>query len=544
MITQIDDKQLREIIKGAQRNLEINKDYVDSLNVFPVPDGDTGINMSLTMTATIKEIEQEEAGDFASTIKAFSRGALKGARGNSGVILSQIYKGMAEVISQADIINTKTFAKALSNGSNVAYDAVNQPQEGTILTVIRLMGDYANRIASRNTDFLVFLQKVIERGNQILAETPEMLPVLKKAGVVDAGGQGLIFIFTGMYNMLAGVEMIAVESIEDTVGEAPKQVLFETDVHDLENIEFGYCTEFFIINMKKNTTTADIDKLRDKLYELGDCVIVVGDLELVKVHIHTNNPDKALGYALTLGELDKPKIENMFEQSRQLINAKQKQKKKPQGMVSISTGDGFKSLFEELGVDAILEGGQTMNPSVVDIVNIVNSVAADTVFVLPNNKNIILACEQAKELTSNNLVIIATKNIPMGIAAAMAFDFDGAVEDNTREMQKAACAIKCLQVTHAVRDTEVNGFNLHNGDIIGIDKEIVAQGTDFNEVAFEIVSQAISDEFSTITIFYGKDNDEEKASALQEQLLNKYPDKDVIALSGGQPHYFYLISME
>lgn len=544
MITQIDSNLLREIIKGAQKNLEINKAYVDSLNVFPVPDGDTGTNMSLTMSAIIKELEQEESAEISDIIKAFSKGALKGARGNSGVILSQIYKGMAEVIADANVVNTKTFAKALANGSNIAYDAVNQPQEGTMLTVIRLMGDYANRIASRNTDFIEFFEKIIARANQILDETPEMLPVLKKAGVVDAGGQGLVFIFTGMYNILADIEMIAVEAVDEEIGEAPKQVLFETDVHDLENIQYGYCTEFFIINLKKSATTADIDKLRDKLYGLGDCVIVVGDLQLVKVHIHTNNPDKALAYALSLGELDKPKIENMFEQNRQLVKAKKKQKKKSQGMVSISTGDGFKALFEELGVDAVLEGGQTMNPSVADIIDIVDSVAADTVFVLPNNKNIILACEQAKELTNNNLVVIATKNIAMGIAAAMAFDMDMPVEDNTREMQKAACSIKCLQVTHAVRDTEVNGFNLHNGDIIGIDKEIVAQGTDVNEVACQIISRAITDDYSTITLFYGKDNDEKTASLLQEQLMLKYPDKDVIALSGGQPHYFYLISLE
>lgn len=544
MVTHIDNNLLREIIRGGQKNLEINKAYVDSLNVFPVPDGDTGTNMSLTMNATIKEIDFETSDNIAEIIKAFSRGALKGARGNSGVILSQIYKGMAEVIAQAKIINTKTFAKALSNGSNIAYDAVTQPKEGTILTVIRVIGDYANKIASRNTDFLEFFQKIIKRGNQILEETPEMLPVLKKAGVVDAGGQGLLFILTGMYNVLAGIEIKAVEDINtDAVG-APKQVFFQTDVHDLDSIEFGYCTEFFIINMKKNTTTADIDKLRDKLYGIGDCVIVVGDLQLVKVHIHTNNPDKALGYALSLGELDKPKIENMFEQNRQLVQARKKQTNKPQGMVSICSGEGFKTLFEELGVDAVLEGGQTMNPSVSDIVDIVNSVAADTVFVFPNNKNIILACEQAKELTNNNLVVIATVNIPMGVAAAMTFDADATIEENTRVMQKSACSIKCLQVTHAVRDTEMDGFNLHNGDIIGLEKAILAQGSDINDVTINTIGKAISEKYSTITLFYGIDIDESQANDLQQKLADKYPDKDVIVVDGGQPHYFYFISLE
>ncbi|MGI6133045.1 MAG: DAK2 domain-containing protein [Christensenellales bacterium] len=544
MITHIDNILLRDIVKGGQVNLELNKAYVDGLNVFPVPDGDTGTNMSLTMNSTIKEMEIEDSDNIADIIKAFSKGALKGARGNSGVILSQIFKGMAEVISQASVINTKTFAKALVNGSNVAYDAVTQPKEGTMLTVIRIMGDYANRIAGRNTDFIEFFDKIIKKGNQVLQETPEMLPVLKKAGVVDAGGQGLLFIFTGMYNILAGIEMKPVESVATATVEAPKQVFFETDVHNLENIEFGYCTEFFIINLKKNATLADIDKLRDKLYEIGDCVIVVGDLQLVKVHIHTNNPDKALGYALTLGELDKPKIENMFEQHRQLVQAQKKQKKKPQGMVSICTGEGFKAIFTDLGVDAILEGGQTMNPSVSDIVNVVNSVAADTVFVFPNNKNIILACEQAKELTNNNLVVIATANIPMGVAAAMTFDADSSIEDNTRNMQKAACAIKCLQITHAVRDTEMDGFNLHNGDIIGMSKGIISQGSEVNKVAEDTIDKALEEHHSTITLFYGQDVSEEQANDLQQSLSQKYSDKDIIAVFGGQPHYYYLISLE
>lgn len=543
MITNIDNKLLREIITGARQNLEIYKAYVDSLNVFPVPDGDTGTNMSLTMASTVKETEFETSDNIADIIKAFSKGALKGARGNSGVILSQIFKGIAEIISQAKVINTKTFAKALENGSNRAYDAVTHPKEGTILTVIRMIGDYANKIAARNTDFLDFFQKIIKKGEQVLGETPEMLPVLKKAGVVDAGGQGLIYILSGMYFKLAGIEIKAPEEII-TSAETPKQLFFEADIHDLEEIKFGYCTEFFIINIKSRITTADIDKLRDKLNDIGDCVIVVGDLQLVKVHVHTNEPGRALTYALALGELDKPKIENMFEQNRALLKAREKQENKPQGMVAIGCGEGFKTLFEELGVDAVLAGGQTMNPSVSDIVEIVNSVAADTVFVLPNNKNIILACEQAKELTKNTLVVIATSNMPMGVAAAMSFDPEFSIEDNTRSMQKSAFSIKCLQVTHAVRDTEMDGFNLHNGDIIGLDKGIVAQGSDINEVAKQTIDSAVTDSHSTITIYYGKDTAEEVAASLQETLMGAFPDKDIIAVSGGQPHYFYLISLE
>ncbi|MDD4316793.1 MAG: DAK2 domain-containing protein [Clostridia bacterium] len=543
MITNIDNKLLREMIFGARQGLDINKQYVDSLNVFPVPDGDTGTNMSLTMASTVKETEFETSDNMADIIKAFSRGALKGARGNSGVILSQIFKGIAEIISQAKVINTKTFAKALENGSNRAYDAVTHPKEGTILTVIRMIGDYANKIAARNADFIDFFQKIIKKGEQVLAETPEMLPVLKKAGVVDAGGQGLIYILTGMYYKLAGIEIT--QSIDEKdAAETPKQVYFEADIHDLEEIKFGYCTEFFIINLKSRITTADIDKLRDKLNEIGDCVIVVGDLQLVKVHVHTNEPHKALGYALALGELDKPKIENMFEQNRALLKAREKQARKPQGMVSISCGDGFKTLFGELGADAVLEGGQTMNPSVSDIVEIVNSVAADTVFVLPNNKNIILACEQAKELTKNTLVVIATLNVPMGVGAAMAFDPDFSVDDNTRAMQKAATAITCLQVTHAVRDTEMDGFNLHSGDIIGIGHGIVAQGSDVNVVAQQAICASVTPSHTTMTLYYGKDVTGEVAAALQDTLMGVYPDMDVIAVCGGQPHYFYLISLE
>ncbi|HHU43614.1 MAG: DAK2 domain-containing protein [Bacillota bacterium] len=544
MLTYIDNELLKKIIIGAKQNLDLNKAYVDSLNVFPVPDGDTGTNMSLTMTATVREVEQENTDNIADTIHAFSKGALKGARGNSGVILSQIFKGMAEVISQAKIINTKTFAKALSNGSDKAYDAVTHPKEGTILTVIRVIGDYANKIALRNTDFVEFFEKILQKGEEILLQTPEMLPVLKKAGVIDAGGQGLLYILIGMYNIIAGKEMTAVEEETETIKETPKQVYFEADIHNLDDIRYGYCTEFFVINLKKSATTADIDKLRDKLSELGDSVIVVGDLQLVKVHVHTNNPDKALSYALNLGELDKPKIENMFEQNRQLKKEKEKQVKKAQGMVSISSGKGFKELFTELGVDAVLEGGQTMNPSVSDIVDIVNSVPADTVFIFPNNKNIILACEQARELTKNKLVVVATNNIPMGVAAAMTFDSESDVDENLKIMQKAACSIKCLQITHAVRDTELDGFELHNGDIIGLKKHILAQGKDINQVAKDTIEKVIDDDIVTITLYYGEDMDEEKANELRDSLSHTYPDRDIIAVYGGQPHYYYLISLE
>ena len=543
MITYIDNATLINMIKGAKTNLEINRALVDRLNVFPVPDGDTGTNMNLTMISSVKEIEQENSNETKDIIRAFSKGALKGARGNSGVILSQIFKGFSQVFSEAKVINTKTFAKALQNGSNIAYDAVTKPKEGTILTVIRVIGDYAIKIASRTTDFIEFFEKVLKKGNEILIQTPEMLPILKKAGVVDAGGQGLIFILTGMYNILAGIEMNAVEEEDNTI-QTPQQENFEIDIHDIKNIKYCYCTEFFVINLKNNKTTADIDKLRDKLNEIGDCVIVVGDLQLVKVHVHTNNPDKALGFALQLGELDKPKIENMYEQSRELAKIKEKKELKEQGMVAISSGEGFVDIFKDLGVDAILKGGQTMNPSVADIVDIVNSVPAKKVIVFPNNKNIILACEQAKELTKNDLVVIATTNVPMGIAAAMNFNPTESLENNIRNMQKAACEIKCLQITHAVRDTKIDGFDLHNGDVIGINKNIIAQGNDVGKVVEKSIEFTVDEDICTITLYFGEGIKEKDANKLCEKLQEKYEDIDFIPIYGGQPHYYYLISLE
>lgn len=544
MITNLGINDIKNIIKGGARNLELNKSYVDSLNVFPVPDGDTGTNMNLTMASTVKELDAVSTDQISDICRAFARGALKGARGNSGVILSQIFKGMSEELANAKTINTKAFASALKHGSNVAYDVVTHPKEGTILTVIRLVAEYAGKISSRKNDFLEFFTLILQRGEEVLADTPNMLPVLKKAGVVDAGGKGLLIILYGMYNALAGIEMVAPKESADDVVKASKQDSFQPDVHNLESIEFAYCTEFFIINLNKMTTVSDIDKLRDKLMAIGDCVIVVGDLSLVKVHVHTNNPDKALGHALALGELDKLKIENMLEQSRQFKAEIDKKAKKPMGLVSICVGEGIKRIFSELNVDAVLEGGQTMNPSVSDIVNIVDSVAADTVFILPNNSNIILAAEQAKELTKANLVVLATKNIPQGIAAAINFNASASVEENTRNMQKAADGVKSGQVTHAVRDTEMDGFTLHNGDVIGIHGKIVAQGHSPEEVAAEVVSKMADGNTAAITLYYGEDVSAEKAQELTATLSEKYPFCDVMAYEGGQSHYYYFISVE
>ena len=536
---------IRELFKGGAINLKNNSAYIDSLNVFPVPDGDTGTNMNLTVTSSVKEMDAVTEDRMDLVCEAFARGALKGARGNSGVILSQIFKGMSLVMSEYNEVTTKIFARALKNGSNAAYDVVTHPKEGTILTVIRLVSDYALKISTKKKDFIEFFDLLLVKGEEVVKSTPEMLPVLKKAGVVDAGGKGLLTILYGMSNVLKGVPMQELSPAE--AGQEKGEDLFDApDVHDLDDIKFAYCTEFFIINMKKKTTLSDIDKLRDKLNNIGDCVIVVGDLTLVKVHVHTNNPDKALGYALMLGELDKPKIENMLEQNRALKKSREERKEevKPVSLVSICNGEGIKRIFTELRVDKILEGGQTMNPSVADIVGLVDSTGSDTVYILPNNSNIVLAAEQARELTKAKLVVIATKNIPQGIAAAINFNPEASEEENVEMMRRAIRSVKSAQVTRAVRDTEMDGFDLHNGDVIGIYDRIVAKGDSVNEVAREVVAKMVTDETAAISLYYGAGLEASVAEELQAVLQDEYPFHDVMVYEGGQQHYFYYISVE
>ena len=543
MTTRIDTSRVREMFEGAALNLENNINLVNSLNVFPVPDGDTGTNMTMTMTSSVKEMAAVEENRMDLVCQALAKGALRGARGNSGVILSQIFKGMASVLGDSDEVTTKIFARALKAGSDSAYDAVTYPKEGTILTVIRLVAQYSVKISSKKSNFEEFFKLILTKGAEVLDATPDMLPVLKKAGVVDAGGKGLLLILEGMYNVLTGVKM---EKTAETEAVSLPEMQSEgefTDSHDPDEIHFQYCTEFFIINLFKKTTLSDIDKLRDKLNKIGDCVIVVGDLSLVKVHVHTNNPDKALGYALQLGELDKPKIENMVEQNKAL-KKKKKAPLKPTALVSICTGDGIAKIFKELRVDKILEGGQTMNPSVSNIVDLVDSVGAKTVYILPNNGNIVLAAEQAKELTKAKLVVIATKNIPQGIAAAMNFNHDANEEENTEMMRRAIQNVRSGQVTHSVRDTEMDGFELKNGDIIGIYDKIVAKGSDINEVTKALVEKMLTDDSASISLYYGEGVDKETADKLVEELTEEYPFHDVMAYEGGQQHYYYYVSVE
>ena len=426
----------RKMVISGANYLEANKDYVDSLNVFPVPDGDTGTNMSMTMRSCVKEINMITTNNLEDIADAVSKGALKGARGNSGVILSQILKGFSSVLVNEKEIDTKLFAKALKEGADVAYKAVTKPKEGTILTVIRVMSEESVKIAKKTSDMEEFLKQTLAAGEEILKMTPEMLPVLKKAGVVDAGGRGLLVVLTGFLKVISGDESELEISFEDQTAQDATASNATVDYNDLANIEFAYCTEFFIININKKTTEADIDKLRETLMSIGDSVICIGDLNLIKVHVHTNQPGVALTNALKLGEINGVKIENMLEQNRALKIQNEPEQLKPIGVVAICAGEGLASLFRDLNVDYVIEGGQTMNPSAEDIAKACDKVPAETVFVLPNNKNIILAAELANDLSRRNIVVIPTHSVPQGITAAINIDQEASVEDNKNNLLK------------------------------------------------------------------------------------------------------------
>ena len=544
MIKSINGATFRKMIVAGAGLLEQNKKYVDSLNVFPVPDGDTGTNMYLTMKSAVNEVSKCITNNFDALSDAFAKGALKGARGNSGVITSQIFKGFCSEVGKCTELTTKVFAKAMQEGANVAYKAVTKPKEGTILTVIRVMAENAVNVAKKCDDFEVFLKKVLETGEEILKQTPEMLPVLKKAGVVDAGGRGIIVIFTGFYKLIMGEEDFEFTFDDEKKPQTVDDVI--ADINNLGDIQFGYCTEYMIINMKKKTTEADIDKLREKLMELGDSVICIGDLNLVKVHVHSNEPNKALEYALELGEIYNIKIENMLEQNRELKKkANVLEEIKEVGMVAVAPGDGLSAILKDLSVDETIVGGQTMNPSAEDIAAAADKVPARTVFVFPNNKNIVLAAQQANDLTNKNLVIIPTRSVPEGISAAIAFNPDASVEENTEAMNDAMKGVKSGSVTYAVRDTHVDGFDLAVGEIIGLDdKAILAKGKLVSETTEKLVEKLITEDTMNITLFYGEDIREEEAVALCEKLAQKYPDCEVTSAYGGQPVYYYLVSLE
>ncbi len=544
----INSIEFRKWVASGAKLLETNRAKVDALNVFPVPDGDTGTNMSLTIQSAVREMNMCASNNIMEVCDAISKGALKGARGNSGVILSQIFRGICQVIRESGDFDTRTFAKAMANGTTVAYGAVSVPKEGTILTVIRMMSEYAVKIANKKMEFDEFFTKVIEEGERALAMTPELLPVLKKAGVVDSGGVGLMTIFKGFLACVTGQDVGADDIQTEAAPQTAEDVFGDnSDVInlDLGDIQFAYCTEFFIINLKKSTTLSDIDRLRQKLMGLGDSVICIGDLEMVKVHVHTNTPGVALTYALELGELDRPKIENMLEQNRAL-KAKLEAEKKPMGMLAICAGEGISDIFKDLLVDRVIEGGQTMNPSASDIATAVQKINAENVFVFPNNKNIILAAEQAKALVDNKTIhVIPTKNVPQGFSAAIAFNPEASVEENKTNMIHAIDNVKAGQVTHAVRKTNVNGFDIEEGDIIGLDdKKILAKSKEVDSTVVDLIKAMKEEWHEIITLYYGEDVTEEQAEALTKRVAEEFPDCDVDYRYGGQPIYYYLLSLE
>lgn len=539
----------RMVIAGAI-SLDINRSQIDALNVFPVPDGDTGTNMSLTMKSVVSKLNNLTTTSMSELAEAIKQGALQGARGNSGVILSQILKGFSIVIAESNDIDIKIFANAMKRGTELAYSAVSKPREGTMLTVIRVMSESALEFARRPLTIQDFIENVIKSGEEILAQTPEMLDVLKKAGVVDSGGFGLVTFFKGLLcgyqdKEVAGAEEYNASITTTTVASDNNDEALFIDYDSLDDIEFGYCTEFFITNIHKKTTLTDIDKLRETYMNMGDSVLVIGDLNLVKVHVHTNNPGIALAHALELGEVDKIKIENMLEQNRQL-RKKLEAERKPIGLLSVCAGEGFAAIFKDLMVDQIIEGGQTMNPSANDISTAIKRINAETIIVLPNNKNIILAAEQARALVPNkNVLVVPSTDIPEGLAAVLAYNPELSSQENIENMNDAMQNVSSGSVTYAVRTTEIDGMKLNKGDIIGIDgHDIAAKGTDVAKVTLDLIQKMKKPEHEIISIYYGCDVTEEDANDFSAELQEKLPDCEITLLYGGQPLYYYIFSLE
>ena len=540
----INGATLRKMFTNAFSLVEENKQTIDALNVFPVPDGDTGTNMSLTLKSAASEMAACESNTIESICVAFNRGALKGARGNSGVITSQIIKGICSVLmaSQAEI-SIKDFARAIQNGADMAYKAVTVPKEGTILTVIKAMSEKSKSAYKNAKTFQEFFTEVIAYGESMLQKTPDMLPVLKKAGVVDAGGRGLMYIFSGFYKALTG-EMAEVEFVDNVEIDVSSEDL-HINYESLADIKFAYCTEFFIVNIFEKTTDADINSLRSRLMEIGDCVICIGDLQLVKVHVHTNEPNRALGYALQLGELNGVKIENMLEQNRQLRKQREKQPMKEFGMIAVAAGDGLNSVFKDIEVDYVISGGQTMNPSANDIATAADKVNAKNIFVFPNNKNIIMSAEQANDITDKNLIVIPTRSIPEGISAVLAFDANSSIDENKENMEEIISNVRSGSVTYAVRTTNVDGIDVKVGDIMGLDEHsVLTTGKSVTETTLDLIDKLVSHESSNITLFYGEGVTEEDASTLQARLEERHPELDISVVFGGQPVYYYIISVE
>ena len=556
----IDAGLMQKAFLAGAKGLEAKKEWINELNVFPVPDGDTGTNMTMTIMAAAKEVAAMKEPDMMTLAKAISSGSLRGARGNSGVILSQLFRGFSKEIKGHETIDVDVLAASFNRAAETAYKAVMKPKEGTILTVARGMADKALEVADQTEDILVFAEKVIEHGDYVLSQTPEMLPVLKQAGVVDSGGQGLMQVLKGVLDGLKGKEVdMTVPGAGAAVSAGAAAGASEIDTAD---IKFGYCTEF-IINVEKKYDEAEEQHFKAYLESIGDSIVVVSDDDVVKVHVHTNDPGLAIQKALTYGSLSRMKIDNMREehQERLIQNAEQealRQKEKEQeeqekqeprkanGFIAVSVGEGLGEIFRGIGADYLIEGGQTMNPSTEDMLNAIDHVNADTVYILPNNKNIILAAEQAKYLVEDKeIVVVPSKTVPQGIAAMINFIPDHSKEENLESMTEEMSRIKTGQVTYAVRNTVIDDKEIHEGDIMGIgDHGILAVSQSIEKTVIETLAAMIDEDCELVSIYYGSDVEEADAEAVLEKAQETWPQLEFELQSGGQPIYYYLLSAE
>ena len=553
----IDAKILSRMFLSGAKNLEAKKEWINELNVFPVPDGDTGTNMTLTIMSAASEVGALTDPDMESLAKAISSGSLRGARGNSGVILSQLLRGFTRGVRKLTDLDAPAIAAAMERGVETAYKAVMKPKEGTILTVARAAADRAAELADAAEDLDAFFDGIFQHAEETLARTPEMLPVLKEAGVVDSGGQGLLEVFRGAIDGYHGKE------VDYSQFEAAAPKITKISPQAEADIKFGYCTEF-IINLEKPYGIKEEDDLKQFLESIGDSIVCVSDDEIVKIHVHTNHPGQAFEKGLTFGYLSNMKVDNMRlehhekvikqaereeaarqEAARQAEKEKQ-QPKKQYGFIAVSMGDGLKEFFTELGVDYVIEGGQTMNPSTEDMLNAIEKVHAENIFIFPNNKNVVLAANQAAGLCEDkNIIVLATANAPQGISAMIAFDSTMTLEDNKNNMLEAVSNVKSGQVTYAVRDTSIDGKAIHEGDIMGIgDKGLVSVGNDISDVTFDLIKDAVDEDSELISIYYGADVKKEDAEAFAARVEESFPDCDVQNYYGGQPIYYYIVSVE
>ena len=543
----MDGKLLAAIMTSGANNLYNKKQTVDELNVFPVPDGDTGTNMSMTVVAMSKALTELVTPSVTKIADAMSYATLRGARGNSGVILSQFFRGIAKSLKGVDECDATQLANALLAGSNAAYKAVMKPTEGTILTVAREMAEAAVKSAAKNDDICVVLEDAVKKGNKALAKTPEMLPALKKAGVVDAGGQGWLFFVEGALECLKTGKVIVSENASESINTGVKTA---QDTIDTKSIKYMYCTEFIV---EKKSKDVNVPSFRKAIETKGDSMLVIDDDEIVKVHIHTNNPGYVLERAVMLGDMINIKIDNMKHQHQSIISREEKEEEpkipaeeKDFAFISVCVGDGLVKIFKDLGVDEIIEGGQTMNPSTDDIINAINRVNAKCVYVFPNNKNIIMAANQASEISDKNVVVIPTKSIPQCVGAMIAFSADKSEEKNTQAMTKAIGNVLTGQITFAVRDTEIDDLKIKEGDIIGMNEnKITVTGNDAGKVLKDLIAQMYDeDESEFLNIYYGEDVSEETANTLAEEIEEEYPDLEVNVSYGGQALYYYIFSIE